>query len=266
MAASQNKGHGGEARGVVIKGFAESGGQLPGAVIIEQAEELSGEPGGGFATLESGLEEGLTFRDQDGQTGGGGRAQGFAFLYEQSLTVSGIFDELVPVIGAAMRGDFGGAVEEADGGGGSDQRQRPAQGLGRHGIVIEVKADAEGLIGLDRAHPVARERVGRKREQVRFFLLPYLGHGAGIIARPRAGVSDLLPPSEGLTVEIFQGGEGTGGEEAAAGVLDRAFDAAFFIAAGRTARESGEVVVGGEFEQAGMEVDGLAAALQYHTF
>ncbi|HEV2416527.1 MAG TPA: hypothetical protein VGX94_01855 [Terriglobia bacterium] len=47
----------------MVEGLVESGGQFRGAIVIEQAKELSGEPGGGFAALESDLKEGLAFRD-----------------------------------------------------------------------------------------------------------------------------------------------------------------------------------------------------------
>jgi hypothetical protein len=63
MAAGQNESHGGEARGVVVESLAESGSQFCGAVVIEQAEESSGEPGGRFAAFEGGLQEGLAGRN-----------------------------------------------------------------------------------------------------------------------------------------------------------------------------------------------------------
>src|SRR5271157_335722 len=76
---------------------------------------------------------------------------------------------------------------------------------------------------------------------------------------------DLVTPVEGLAIEIGQGGEGTGGEEVVPNILDGAFHAAFFIAAGRSAGSSGKVVVSGEFQEAGVEVNGIAAALQDHA-
>src|SRR5208283_2913350 len=134
MAASQDKGHGRKARGVVVESLAKSGSQFCGAVVIEQAEEWRGEPGGRFAALEGGLQEGLTFRHQSGQTAGGRCAQGLAFLFEQGLAMGGVFDVLVAVVGAAMGSDFGRAVEQANGGGRSHQGQGTAQGRRRHGI------------------------------------------------------------------------------------------------------------------------------------
>jgi hypothetical protein len=48
-------------------------------------------------------------------------------------------------------------------------------------------------------------------------------------------------------------------------ILDSAFHTAFFIAAGGSAGASGKVVVSGEFQKAGVEVNGIAAALQHHA-
>jgi hypothetical protein len=48
-------------------------------------------------------------------------------------------------------------------------------------------------------------------------------------------------------------------------VLDGAFHAAFFIAAGRSTGSSGKVVVSGEFQEAGVKVKGIAAAFQDHA-
>src|SRR5271157_319149 len=265
MAAGQNKGDRGETRGLLLEGLAESGAEFRGAVVIEQAKELRGEAGGGFAALEGGLEESLAFRDPSGQTAGRGRAQGLAFLFEQGLAMGGILDELMAVIGAAMRSDFGQAVEEADGGGRSDQRQRAAQRWGRDGIIIEVKADAKGLIGVNGAPHVAAEGVSGERQQARFLFLKNLGDGARVVAGPGALMGDLVAPLEGLAVEIRQGGEGAGREKAVTDILNGALDAAFFPPRARTAGPGGEVVVGGKLQEAGVEVDGVAAALQDDT-
>ena len=226
---------------------------------------MDGKPSGGFAALEGGLKKGGTFRDQDGQAAGGGGAQRLAFLLQQGLVVSRFFDEFMPVIGAGVGSDFGGAVEQAHTGGRSHQGQRPAQGLGRDGIVVEVEADAEGFIGTDGSGQVTGERMSGKRQQARPLFLENLGNGAGVIAGPRTLMSDLVAPIESLTVEIGQGGKGTSGEEAVTNILNGALHAAFFIAPRRAAGASGEMVVGREFEKTGVEMDGIATAFQDHA-
>src|SRR5208282_6817321 len=109
MAARQDKGHGGKAWSVTVEGFPEGGAQFCRPIVIEQAEKLHGEPSGGFTALEGGLKKGRAFRDQDGQATGGGGAESLAFLFPQGLVVSRLFDEFMPVIGAGMGSDFGGA-------------------------------------------------------------------------------------------------------------------------------------------------------------
>ena len=63
----------------------------------------------------------------------------------------------------------------------------------------------------------------------------------------------------------YIGGEGTGSEETGADVLDGTLHASFFIPAGGAAREGGEVIVGREFQEAGVEKNGVAAAFQDHA-
>ena len=78
-------------------------------------------------------------------------------------------------------------------------------------------------------------------------------------------MGDRVAPSERRAVEIFQGGEGPGGEEAGTDILDGALHAPFFIAPSGAAREGGEVTVGGEFQEAGVEMNGIAATFQDHA-
>src|SRR5215831_2566488 len=239
MTTGQDKGHGRKARGLLLEGLAEGGGEFGSPIVIEQAKELNGEPGGGFAVLKGRMKEGLA--------------------------VSGVFDELMPVIGAEVRSDFGGAVEQSDGGGRGHEGQRPVAGLRGDGVVIQVEADAEGFVGVHRLHQVAGERVKGKREQAGLLLREDFGDGTGVIAGPGALVSDLVAPGEGLTVEVLQGGEGPGGEEAVTNILNGALHAPFFVAPRRAARTGGEVIVSGEFEPARMKVKGVALAFEDHA-
>ncbi|MGB9486460.1 MAG: hypothetical protein WCD04_10165 [Terriglobia bacterium] len=104
-----------------------------------------------------------------------------------------------------------------------------------------------------------------KGQQVRFLFREDLGDGPRVVAGPSALMRDLVAPVEGLAIEIRQGGEGTGGEEAVPNILDGALHAAFFITPGRTTGSSGKVVVSREFQEAGVKVNGIAAALQDHA-
>lgn len=107
MAAGQDDGDRGEARGIAIESFAQGGGQFLGAVVVQQPKESSGKGSGRFAALEGGLKKVLAFRDESGKARRTSRSQSPAFLFQQRLAMLGIFDELISIIGAAVSGEFG---------------------------------------------------------------------------------------------------------------------------------------------------------------
>ena len=114
---------------------------------------------------------------------------------------------------------------------------------------------------------VARKRMRGQREQARAFLVQGVGDAAaGGIAGHGALMRGVGDPLGELGVEVVDGGEAARGEERVAEVLDHPLDAAFLIAAGDGARLRGEVVVAGELEQARVEADVLAEALEDDTF
>jgi hypothetical protein len=106
--------------------------------------------------------------------------------------------------------------------------------------------------------------VKRERQQAGLLLSEGLLDRAGIIAGPGALLSHLVTPEQGLMVEVNQCGKGASRKERGAHKLDGSFDAAFLIAAGWAAGTKGEVVVGRQFEQAGVKVDLVPAAFQNH--
>ena len=73
---------------------------------------------------------------------------------EHRFLMRGIEHQLVAVVGAAMAGDLGSAIENAHGGVGGDQGQRAADGFRRDGVIVEIEAHIDGLArahGLDRS-------------------------------------------------------------------------------------------------------------------
>ena len=72
----------------------------------------------------------------------------------------GEFDELMAVVGARVRSDLRGAVEQAGLGGRSDQGQGAAQNMGWYGVIVKVEADIDGLVSPDGLRQVTRERMG----------------------------------------------------------------------------------------------------------
>src|SRR5258708_7553566 len=104
-----------------------------------------------------------------------------------------------------------------------------------------------------------------QRQQARLFFGVDLRHGAGIVVGPGALMRDLVPPEEGLTIALFQGGEVATGPEGFAHVTNGAFDAAFLIAGPYLAGTGDAMVMGTQLQQTRMEVDLIAAPLQHRT-
>ena len=129
-----------------------------------------------------------------------------------------------------MVGQLGLSVEDADAGGGSEQGQRLADvGVGDR-VEIAVEADVRRLAGADGAHQVGLEGIGGQREQAGFLLGPDVGDAAVGLVGVRPPVGDLVAPASELGVRTGPGRE---------------------------------VVVAGEVEQAGMKLDGGAAAVEH---
>ena len=140
-----------------------------------------------------------------------------------------------------------------------------ANRLGRDGVIVEIKADVDGLGGTNGKNQIGVEGMEGQRQQARLFFGEGLRHGAGIVAGPGALMGDLVPPEEGLTIAFFQGGEVAAGPEGFAHVTNGAFDAAFLISGPHLAGAGDAVVVGAQLQQTGMEVDLIAAPLQHRT-
>ena len=112
-----------------------------------------------FAALKSRRQKLLDVRNGLAQPRDGGGAQRLALLLDHRLKMSGIFDASVAVVGAAVARQFRGAIKQAHGISIGHQRERPAHGTGRDGIVVQIKAHIDGLVGLDGAHDITVEGV-----------------------------------------------------------------------------------------------------------
>ena len=86
-------------------------------------------------------------------------------------------------------------------------------------------------------------------------------HGSGIVSRPRALVSDLIAPEEGLAIALFQSGKAAAGPERFSYVANGSLHAPFLISCADGAGSRQAMIVSAEFEQAGMEVDGVTATV-----
>src|SRR5258708_37391150 len=103
----------------------------------------------------------------------------------------------------------------------------------------------------------------RQRKQTGLFFREDVRNGSRGIARPGSGVRQGVSPGERLTIEILQGGEGTGGKERMADILDSSFNAPFFVASRRPAGARIEMIMSGHLENPGMELHGVTMAVQH---
>ena len=99
-----------------------------------------------------------------------------------------------------MPRDLLGSVQDTNPGVGGDQGEGTANGLGRDGIIVEIKADIDGLGGTNGKNQIGVEGMERQRQQARLFFDEGLRHGAGIVPGPgalmraRGGPDDCIVP------------------------------------------------------------------------
>lgn len=105
-----------------------------------------------------------------------------------------------------------------------------------------------------------------KRQQAGLLLGEGLLDGAGVVSGPTALMGHLLAPHQRLAVAFGQCGEGPAGPEGVAYIADGAFDAPFLITGAYLAWPRDAVIVSAEFQQPGIEVNLITAALQHHAF
>ena len=135
---------------------------------------------------------------------------------EQALQVLGVLDGLSAVVGAAMAGELGLLVEDADAGVAGEQGQGLADvGVG-DGVEVAVEADVGCLAGADDADQFGLEGMGGERQQAGLLVGPDLGDGTVGLLGVASLMGDVVPPAPELGVEVVEVAEGPGGEEGVA--------------------------------------------------
>ena len=258
----EDVGDGAGAGGVTLEGVGNGGGEFLRPVIVEESEQPGGVGSERFSALGESLEEGGGGGDGGAEAVAGGVGVGLAGGGEEPFEMVGVLDGLCGVVAAAVAGELGLLIEDADAGVAGEQRQGLSDvGVG-DGVEIAVEADIGGLSGADGADEFGLEGMGGEREESGLLFGPGVGDGAVRHLGVAPMVGDLVAPAPELVVEVVEVSEGSGGEEGMPQVLDLSFDLSFLVAASRRAGAGGEVVVAGEFEQSGVELDGGAAAVE----
>src|SRR5215831_8510910 len=142
---------------------------------------------------------------------------------------------------------------------------RTRSGFGYKQVVVEIKTDIEGFRGVDRHDQIGAERMQRRRQQARLLLRKNLRHGTAVVSRPRSLVRHLIAPEERLTIAFRQSGEGAARPERISDVPNGAFHATLLIAGADLTGTRDKMVMSAEFQQAWVEVNLVAAALQHRT-
>ena len=138
----------------------------------------------------------------------------------------GVLEGLSGVVAAAMAGELGLSVEDADAGGAGEQRERLADvGVGNR-VGIAVEADVGGFAGADGADEFGLEGMGGERQEAGLLFGPDVGDGTVRLVGVASAVGDVVAPASELGVEVVEVAEGAGGEEGVPEVLDLAFDLA----------------------------------------
>ena len=227
---------------------------------------MGGLTAGRFTAAESGIEQGLAFGNCLGETSAAGGSESFALFLQQFFLVCRVEHLLPAVIGTAVPGNLLGCRREC---GPWIPKRRSASwsadGCRRNGVIVQVKADIDGLARPNGDEQIRVEPVCGQGQQTRLFFREGFRHGAVIASRPGAAVSYPVTPFEGLAVEILQGGKRTGGKEGIPDVANNPLDASFLVPGAHLAGTGGEVVMGAQLQKPGMKVDGVAAPLQHYA-
>ena len=145
-------------------------------------------------------------------------------------------------------------------------RERALHVGGGNAVVVAVEAHIGGLAGADRLALVGGKGIIRQGQELGLLLCEGLAHRDRTVlgTGPIGGLA--LTPGRGLGVEVVEIAPLAGGEEAVANIANRSFHAAFLIPPRHRHGTRLEAIMSGEFQQGGMEADGIALALEHGTF
>ena len=120
----------------------------------------------------------------------------------------GVLDGLSGVVAAAMAGELGLSVEDADAGGAGEQGERLADvGVGNR-VGIAVEADVGGFARADGADEFGLEGMGGERQEAGLLFGPDVGDGTVGLVGVASAVGDVVAPASELGVEVVEVAEG----------------------------------------------------------
>ena len=86
-----------------------------------------------------------------------------------------------------------------------------------------------------------------------------------IASGPGAAVRFPVPPCKSLAIEFLQSGKRTGGKEGFPYIPNDSLNAPLLIAGTHLARAGGKMIMGAQFQESGMKMNGIPMPLQHDT-
>ena len=149
--------------GVSLEGGVDGGGELLRPVVVERGSSRVACGRSASPRSARRWKRAAVAGTGDAERVAGGADVGLAGGGEQASRCAGSSTVLSGVVGAAMAGELGLLVKDADSGVAGEQGQELADvGVG-DGVEIVVEADVGGLAGADDAHEFGLEGMGGER-------------------------------------------------------------------------------------------------------
>src|SRR5713226_70430 len=254
------------ARSVALESFHDGTAQSGGAILLQQLQQMRGLIASRFALGKGEIEKRFALGDGLLQTTARRGVECLALDLEDRFLMSGIEHELVAIVGAYMASDLDGTVENTHAGIGCNQGQLASNRLRRDGVIVEIEANIDGLVGANGLDSIGGERMQRRRKQPRPLLLEDFGDSEVIAARPAPLVRNLISPEQSLTIAFGQRCEGAARPERIADIADGPLHTPFLIARAHLARPWSEVVVRAQLDESRVKQNLIAAAFEHGTF
>src|SRR5262245_12145320 len=177
--------------------------------------------------------------------------------------MSWVQHQLMPIEGPSMTSDFGGAVQNPHQRVGRHQRQLATYGFWRDRVIVAIETDIDGFRCPHGYDQVGAEGMQRVWQQAWALFGESLFHRAAVISRPRPLMRDLVTPSQRLPVALGQRSEAPARPKRIPNIANRSFHPALLIRGTDLAGTCDKVIMRAQFQQTGMKVDLIAAALQH---
>src|SRR5664279_678585 len=219
-----------------------------------------------FALGKSEIEKRFALGNGLLQTAARGGVECLTLDLEHRFLMSGIEHQLVAIVGTYVAGNLDGTIENTHAGIGCNQGQLASKRWRRDGVIVEIKANINGLVGAHDLDSIGWERVQRGRKQPRPLLLEDFGDSDVIAAWPAPLMGDLISPEQSLTIAFGQCCEGAACPERIAHIANGSLHPSFLVARAYLARPWREVVMRTQLDESWVKQNLIAPTFEHGTF